>query len=166
MGRGREKEKQAGELGKLHCTSVRPGWPGTARLRPPAGLERRSRGSRLLLAFPSGRRPRSRGDRDASAGDGEGARARGETIWGLGVREAPGPVPGAAAPRARPLSPGDTSRPEGLKRRAGEPSSRRRASWAPSPSCLFHDASEENSEKFAKCGAARRALEPGPGVGC
>ncbi|KAF5925236.1 hypothetical protein HPG69_001680 [Diceros bicornis minor] len=47
--RGRE-EKQAGELGKLHSTSVRPGWAGTARLRPPAGLGRWSRGSRLLLA--------------------------------------------------------------------------------------------------------------------
>ena len=42
MGRGREKEKQAGELGKLRGTSLRSGWPGTARLRPPAGLGRSS----------------------------------------------------------------------------------------------------------------------------
>lgn len=47
---GGREEKLAGELGKLHRTSVRPGWAGTARLRPPAAWSAAAGGLRLLLA--------------------------------------------------------------------------------------------------------------------
>ena len=110
MGRGREKERQAGELDKLRGTSVRPGWPGTARLRPPAGLGRRS----LAPAYSS----LFRGDRDA--------RARRRSI--ADERQPPGPAPRAAAPpqpvralRETPLAPRGSSAARGSSPAAASP---------------------------------------------
>ena len=107
-----------------------------------------------LFSLVAGAFTHSRGDRDARARRSVADEAAsGARPWG------------SRTPAACPRSQRDTSRPEGLKRRAGELSSRRLASRAPSPSCLFRDASEENSESLprARLQGERQSRDPGGG---
>lgn len=119
MGRGREKEKQAGELDKLRGTSVRPGWPGTARLRPPAGLGRNSPAPASSSLFSCGGRLRSLAGRS-------GCESK-ETI-DRGREAASGDSPRAAAPpqpvralRETPLAPRGSSAARGSSPAAASP---------------------------------------------
>lgn len=155
-GGDREREGKAGwGIGQtpLH---FRASWLAKDGPAPPSrGPGAQELGSRLLLAFLFGRRLHSLAPRSGYASE--------ETTGTRGPASLQGQPLGQPHPSAHLAPLGDTSRPERLKRRAGELSSRRLASRAPSPSSLFHDASEGKLLKFLECGAPRCAPELEPG---
>lgn len=153
MGRGREEGKAGWGIGQTPRHFLRPGWPGTARLRLPLAWTQQP-GSRLLLSFLLWRAPLPLAGRSGceskTIGRGRGSlRAR---PWGS-------PHP-AAYPRA--LRGSTSHAPEGLKRRAG--SSPAAASPPGSVTLLpFPVTQVRKTLKVATCGATRRTPEPGPG---
>lgn len=137
------RRKAGWGIGQTRGTSLRPGWPGTARLRPPAGLGRSSLAPAYSSLFPL----------VAGAFTHQGEIGMREQDDRSRKRQPPGPDPRAAAlPQPVRASSGRHLTPRGVKRQRGELSSRRLASRAPSPSCLFRDASEENSESLPRAG--------------
>lgn len=113
-GEGGGRGKQAGESGKLRCTSVRPGGAGTASSALP-----RARGAAAEppptppRGFPSGQCPRSLalspgGKREETTRERGSPRASGAGLWD---RHLPC-YPSVCLP-----SPGDTSRPRGWSAR-------------------------------------------------